>query len=331
MPESTVLALRIPREAAPDEAMAAQTARARGFNVARTAHDDAAFVFVQHDGEPIGTWPLGDGPVVIVGRADPPVPSPRVLTVGQVRAEDLVDMATLVPEWEAAAKVPAKRALRSGYLSMGEDIGMGKLPFDTEAPRVALFIKDRMAGKVESIAQTALDSLRSIISGVVDEGQTVDELSQRIREHFDTMPSHASMRIARTETTGLYNQAGVWAMADSGVVEMKEWLSSRDAFVRPSHVEADGQRVKVGEDFVLAGGRGPAPGLIDAAEESINCRCGVVGILEGEPESTVSRADRWAKHDARLLAAEAEMARTWMGLFEGMGERVLRRLAEVIR
>lgn len=331
MPDATILSIHVPRQSVADEAAAATLARSRGFNVATPAHDDANFVFVQQGGEAEATWPLGDGPVVTVGRAD--VPPKRVLTMGQVRAEDLVDLGSIVPDWEAASKKTAKRALRAGYLTMGEDVGMSRLHFDTEAPRVAAFIRDRLAGKVMSIAESRVDEMRSVIQSVVDEGETVQELAQRLREHFEGRSSAWASRIARTETNGLYNQAGVWAMQDSGVVEEKEWLSSRDTYVRPSHVQADGQRVPVGEDFILEGGRGPSPGLIDSPEESINCRCTSLPILTsaGDGESTVSRADLWAKHDERLLSAEAAMASTWLGLFDAMGERVLQRLAEVIR
>ena len=64
-------------------------------------------------------------------------------------------------------------------------------------------------------------------------------------------------------------------------VEEKEWLSSRDAKVRPTHAEMDKQRVDVGQEFVSSSGatlRFPGDPQAKPAE-TINCRCVTIPII----------------------------------------------------
>ena len=83
------------------------------------------------------------------------------------------------------------------------------------------------------------------------------------------------------EVIGATNAGTFMTFAESGVVEGKEWLSSRDANVRPSHQTADGQRVGLNETFDVGGTALMYPG--DPAGppgEVINCRCTVLPVLK---------------------------------------------------
>lgn len=71
----------------------------------------------------------------------------------------------------------------------------------------------------------------------------------------------------------------------------KEWITARDGLVRgndpkdrASHVDMDGQVVGIDEDFEdpLSGNSGPAPGMFNAPEDDINCRCTTGGLYEGD-------------------------------------------------
>ena len=93
--------------------------------------------------------------------------------------------------------------------------------------------------------------------------------------------------IARTEVIGASNGGKVLAWQQSGVVTGKRWLASTSHMgaddphpVRDSHVEAHGQEVKIDEDFSVGSGTGPAPGQIDEAGESINCRCTMLAVTD---------------------------------------------------
>ena len=270
--------------------------------------------------------------MIVVLRADSTGP----VQPGQVRAEQLLNPAELADKWKTETAASRKRAMRAGYLDTADDLGM-RLRFDTDAPRVQAFLQSTSASKIVTIAESRFDEVRALLERSIAEGVTTQELGIRLREHFEGGSRFWSMRIARTETNGLYAQASVWAMADGGT-EKKEWLSSRDSFVRDTHVEADGQVVGIDEDFQVGAGSGPAPGLINLAEESINCRCAVLPVLEttetaraeDDDARRAARGARWAKHDERLLAAEGQMARTWAGLFEDMADEAMANYERVI-
>lgn len=84
-------------------------------------------------------------------------------------------------------------------------------------------------------------------------------------------------RIATTETTGAYGAASTYALQQEGV-RCKEWLTARDARVRPEHADADGQTVEVGMPFSIGGYMANHPGAESLPPElSVNCRCCVVG------------------------------------------------------
>lgn len=86
-----------------------------------------------------------------------------------------------------------------------------------------------------------------------------------------------AQRIARTESTGAYNAAGIAALADEGEEE-KVWIATEDARTRPSHAAADRQRVPLVQPFEVGASTLMMPGDPSGpAHEVVNCRCTLVG------------------------------------------------------
>lgn len=97
-------------------------------------------------------------------------------------------------------------------------------------------------------------------------------------------------RIARTESTGAYNAAGVTALADEGV-EFKEWMATHDARTRPDHLAADGQVVGINQPFIVGGSALMYPGAPGGpASEVVNCRCTMIGRRRDEVPADVASA-----------------------------------------
>lgn len=60
----------------------------------------------------------------------------------------------------------------------------------------------------------------------------------------------------------------------SGETFYKTWLASADERTRPDHADADGQTVRLDEQFVVGGVAMDAPGDPAApADEVVGCRC----------------------------------------------------------
>lgn len=86
-------------------------------------------------------------------------------------------------------------------------------------------------------------------------------------------------RVARTNVTRIHGQLNVKALSLVRI-PFKQWVSTHDHKTRFTHLEADGQRVRVDAPFDVGGyplmhpGDGSGP-----ASEVVNCRCLVVGAI----------------------------------------------------
>jgi HK97 family phage portal protein len=117
----------------------------------------------------------------------------------------------------------------------------------------------------------------AIVTGIQN-GETMDEIADRIADIFNFADEYRALRIARTETIGTSNMAALDSLIANDV-EYKEWFTALDERVRPSHQALHGQIVRVLDHFTspLTGAAILYPGDPDAPpEETINCRCTIV-------------------------------------------------------
>ena len=118
--------------------------------------------------------------------------------------------------------------------------------------------------------------------------EIADELVRRNR--------NAAIRNARTITTGVENAARIDSYKraeDMGIKLEQEWLATLDGRTRHEHRILDGQRVKVGEKFKVAGYEIAFPA--DPTAEAFlvyNCRCTLVPALEGHGKSASDVSSR---------------------------------------
>lgn len=130
-------------------------------------------------------------------------------------------------------------------------------------------------------------------------GETPAEMADRVDHILNTEADVENWEgrartVARTETAGALNGSRM----DAYHATAKQlggdwdtvWLSTMDLRTRPSHREADQQRVPLGQPFMVGGFplRYPADPT-GPAHESINCRCHFVLV---RPNETVEMSDR---------------------------------------
>jgi glutathione S-transferase len=83
--------------------------------------------------------------------------------------------------------------------------------------------------------------------------------------------------IARTESTGAFNHAGLSALNDEGA-ERKVWLATLGPRTRPEHAAASGQEVPLDQPFDVGGEELMYPGdPAGSAANCCNCRCTMIG------------------------------------------------------
>lgn len=132
-------------------------------------------------------------------------------------------------------------------------------------------------------------------------GESIPELADRVDEVLSTTdterwPNRATV-VARTETIGALNAGrhdAFAAFADDQPAPLEQmWLSTGGSRTRPTHRRADGQRVPVGDVFIVGGAPLRFPGdPRGPAKEVIQCRCTVLLLEPGEDVDMSNREFR---------------------------------------
>lgn len=155
------------------------------------------------------------------------------------------------------------------------------LVFDGGTPEI-LHMVERDAERIGRATANILDEVREELSAGINEGETIRDLTERIRGHMSLARAE---RIARTEAIAAAN-SGTNEGYRQGGIERAEWLSARDAFVRDSHARADGQVRSLDEPFDLVDEKGQKSQLMFPGDpagppgETVNCRCTLIPVVE---------------------------------------------------
>lgn len=127
-------------------------------------------------------------------------------------------------------------------------------------------------------AEAVIDDPASTPAQVADARAARTRL-YREQDSADRQWQWRAERIARTETMGAFN-SGEYSAAEAehnltGARLGLQWWATRDTRTRPTHRDAHGQVVPVGERFTVGQARLLFPGdpSVNAPQETINCRC----------------------------------------------------------
>ena len=162
----------------------------------------------------------------------------------------------------------------------------GQLPIDIEftPERINALVNDEIGKMITRVAETTRQQVRESIRMGLAEGESIGQMQRTLVQSKTFSPARA-LTIARTESTRAVSAGSIEAMKEAearGVRMQKEWVSARDGNVRDSHMDMDGDRVAVGEEFRSpSGATGNGPGEMGRGAEDINCRCVAVPFVEG--------------------------------------------------
>lgn len=122
------------------------------------------------------------------------------------------------------------------------------------------------------IEQTTRDYIAAIIKQGIDEGWSVERMTQEI-EREDYLDGRVR-RILRTETNRAVNYGSLIGEQKYNYQTMKKWVSVHDDRTRDWHLSADGQTVNPDGVFTVEGEPMQFPGDPNGSpENTINCRC----------------------------------------------------------
>lgn len=204
-----------------------------------------------------------------------------------------------VPAWRDAVDEVVQGEIRdamgTAYSALlGPDFRWDSRPF------VASYL-----GQVSNRMVRTPDEVYDLVAGQVAQGVNLGEGIPAIRDRIDTVlsttkterwPNRATV-VARTEAIGALN-AGRADAFTAVAEEMDEpmekvWIATTDSRTRPSHREADGQRVPVAGTFTVGGFSLAFPGDPSGPpQEVIQCRCTTLLVEPGEMTDMSNRQFR---------------------------------------
>jgi HK97 family phage portal protein len=164
------------------------------------------------------------------------------------------------------------RALRAGFANGLELSKVTGLEFTLNSPYTQNTLKTILE-KQSSIPQTLFNEVSEKIRQGMQNNVSRAEMVNIVGEFFDGYAPGKIENIANGLSTSAWESGQDVAYNEAGI-EGKEWLSSRDGRVRPTHDEADGTRVGLNEFFSVGGSELKHPGDPNGEpEEVIGCRC----------------------------------------------------------
>ena len=136
-----------------------------------------------------------------------------------------------------------------------------------------------MPGQYPGVTGTQLNNLERALNAGLDAGESIPELTTRVRQVFAGSVrenGYAARRIARTETIRLSNYTRlVQYQRNSDVIDARQWIAQLDSRVEEICASLHGQVAKLGQAF---------PGGYQMPPAHVSCRCTCIPRLRDEEE-----------------------------------------------
>ena len=187
---------------------------------------------------------------------------------------------TLIDQGQLAVDVNRKTGKLHRLIltaSAGEALKPFGINFDIHAPTSKLILDQYSKRITETVGSAIAEQVTEAIQSGYATGQSVAQVSAAIQKSTDAISSVRADMLARSDLNGIANAGSLLAAQTSGAAKSKSWLAVIDDRTRPDHVDADGQTVGLGDQFVVGGETCNAPGDPSLSwEQSANCRCTLV-------------------------------------------------------
>jgi len=164
------------------------------------------------------------------------------------------------------------------------------------------WVRENCGLRIVSVTNTISKTLISLVEKALADNLTVEQMQKFIRERINVgLSRYEVLRIVRTETTSAANHAALVSGETSGIVLVKQWVSTKDSRTRRkpkdewSHIAMNGVKVEQNEKFIMVSTKGEVneidypcgPG--SSASNCINCRCSVALVPKRDSDGFVVR------------------------------------------
>lgn len=193
----------------------------------------------------------------------------------------IFDLTPWLGDWIKGLSDVSGNALQAAGLELWKDELGRDDALTMPAAEVVVALANRQ-NRLSGAGTQIWDQVRGELQVGIEKGETMDQLSDRIRAAFNGIDKSRADMIATTETTVAYETGRDMVFRAAGI-QWTQWLVSGLGNSRHSHLAADGQIREAGTPFNVGGFELKFPGDPDApAKEVINCNC--VRIAVGGPD-----------------------------------------------
>lgn len=123
-----------------------------------------------------------------------------------------------------------------GIFTQGYNFGVQELPRPGNAQLMAAltgpaeqYLRKFEGKMVRSVSDTVNEQIKTGLADGVAAGESIPQLTERMRATTDGMSGVAAERIARTETSRAFQSSRIAAWKESGIVEGKRWMLAPSA------------------------------------------------------------------------------------------------------
>lgn len=147
--------------------------------------------------------------------------------------------------------------------------------------QVEAFIRQYAGQKITTMQGTSKEMIRKLLDAGIQEGMSNEQIAKLLRKKGNTLSRFQAIRIARTETLGMYNSATEASINDTGLKYIRVWSTTIDQRTRRrklgkgfDHLIVNGQKRDQETPFDVSGEALMYPGdPKGSAGNIINCRC----------------------------------------------------------
>jgi len=149
------------------------------------------------------------------------------------------------------------------------------------------FIRTKTGTKITKTITTHYNDIvrltKNAVTQGIEEGWGMDEIARSISKAQGKLDTWKALRIARTEVVAASSEGIKVGASELPGSKIKIWISAFDSRSRPDHLEMDGVRVAMNEEFIVGGEMLEYPGDPKGSPGNIiNCRCGYEIIVTPE-------------------------------------------------
>src|SRR5206468_1849876 len=83
-----------------------------------------------------------------------------------------------------------------------------------------VWAEDRINGIMEGVSQTTVEEIQTFLIGAVNDGQSADQISKAVADHFGSFPAWKSERLAYAESRKALAAAQILAARQLGVTHV---------------------------------------------------------------------------------------------------------------